>query len=416
MNIKLNNNSKNKIKSKIRICLILLAIMTVTLTPIFAASDTTIEYGNITTKYKILVDGEVYTMPDLIIYDDEYVQYLTNFHTNLTNLSNSSDAINFTENGELSVNNIFLSGIVAEYIPIISEYGIKEQNVDSVILDKQFKTHYLLQYKKANLESYKAQREATEDEELILDLDTIISNYEEDISILENIDLSDITSPKRIFCTMPYLTRNIVNKKVSIDSNTNTVTENFIVDYYLYSIIYRDLRLDSIEYSINSGESMTLDSFSKDIYTYDIALPSTVAKDAVIKTNSKAYMQQLLEINNLTEEYELDLSIQEDEITLENGKGTAIIKVIFDTSKYPTLESTDTLERTYTLNYTVADYLKGDMNGDGKINAQDASIVLDKYKYDNATQEDIKIGDMDNNGKLNATDASQIIDIYKKVN
>ena len=56
---------------------------------------------------------------------------------------------------------------------------------------------------------------------------------------------------------------------------------------------------------------------------------------------------------------------------------------------------------------------KGDLDRNGVITANDASIVLDLYKNGNATKEDILIGDMDNSGTLTANDASMILDIYK---
>lgn len=67
----------------------------------------------------------------------------------------------------------------------------------------------------------------------------------------------------------------------------------------------------------------------------------------------------------------------------------------------------------YTIITVGEDYIKGDINGDKKVNSIDASIILDKYKYDNATEEDLVLADMNNDGKLNAQDASIIFDIYK---
>ncbi len=63
----------------------------------------------------------------------------------------------------------------------------------------------------------------------------------------------------------------------------------------------------------------------------------------------------------------------------------------------------------------VLDYLKGDLDKNGIINGADASIVLDIYNKDIATEESLLIGDMDNNGIINGADASMILDIYNKV-
>lgn len=57
--------------------------------------------------------------------------------------------------------------------------------------------------------------------------------------------------------------------------------------------------------------------------------------------------------------------------------------------------------------------LLGDMDNNGSITANDASIILDKYKNGNITKEDIEIGDMDGNGSLTANDASILLDMFK---
>ena len=55
----------------------------------------------------------------------------------------------------------------------------------------------------------------------------------------------------------------------------------------------------------------------------------------------------------------------------------------------------------------------GDLDGNGIVDANDASIVLDLYKYNNATEEQLDIADIDKNGIIDANDASLILDIYK---
>ena len=63
---------------------------------------------------------------------------------------------------------------------------------------------------------------------------------------------------------------------------------------------------------------------------------------------------------------------------------------------------------------TVGDgILKGDLEGNGIVDANDASIALDLYKYNNATEDDIKVADMDGNDIIDANDASLILDVYK---
>ncbi len=64
-------------------------------------------------------------------------------------------------------------------------------------------------------------------------------------------------------------------------------------------------------------------------------------------------------------------------------------------------------------NIELVDYLKGDVNRDGKINADDVARLIDLYKTSTYTSLDVAVGDMDGNGKLNADDAAKIVDLYK---
>ena len=58
---------------------------------------------------------------------------------------------------------------------------------------------------------------------------------------------------------------------------------------------------------------------------------------------------------------------------------------------------------------------KGDISEDGFINAIDASIVLDRYKNNDATEKDFELADMNNDGMLNSIDAAMILDIFKSL-
>lgn len=57
--------------------------------------------------------------------------------------------------------------------------------------------------------------------------------------------------------------------------------------------------------------------------------------------------------------------------------------------------------------------LKGDLDGNNVVDANDASVALELYKAQNATAEDIAIGDMDNNNLIDANDASLILEYFK---
>lgn len=57
--------------------------------------------------------------------------------------------------------------------------------------------------------------------------------------------------------------------------------------------------------------------------------------------------------------------------------------------------------------------IKGDIDGNGVLTANDAAMLLDIYKNGNATPEQTKLCDMDGNGTLTANDAAIILDMYK---
>ena len=62
------------------------------------------------------------------------------------------------------------------------------------------------------------------------------------------------------------------------------------------------------------------------------------------------------------------------------------------------------------------DYLLGDINEDGKINADDAANAIEIFKTNNQTDENIAKGDMDGNGRVTAEDAALIIEYFKTHN
>lgn len=63
--------------------------------------------------------------------------------------------------------------------------------------------------------------------------------------------------------------------------------------------------------------------------------------------------------------------------------------------------------------YGNLDCIKGDLDQNNVVDANDASVALELYKSQNATAEDISIGDMDDNQLIDANDASLILEYYK---
>lgn len=123
------------------------------------------------------------------------------------------------------------------------------------------------------------------------------------------------------------------------------------------------------------------------------------------------------------------------DLSIENGKNYKLLIKINDNnatiSKYITysdevfisqgIDATMSLESinniaNVSFNITPKKQISGDMDNNGVITANDASIILDKYKNGNATEKDIEVGDMDGNGTLTANDASILLDIFKNNN
>ena len=57
--------------------------------------------------------------------------------------------------------------------------------------------------------------------------------------------------------------------------------------------------------------------------------------------------------------------------------------------------------------------ITGDLNRDGKVNAEDAAIAIELFKTQDATFEDLMIGDMNEDDTINAEDAALIIEYFK---
>ena len=154
-------------------------------------------------------------------------------------------------------------------------------------------------------------------------------------------------------------------------------------------------------------------------YTVNVIAPlkSVSLPDKLTMVKSTDYTFNLkTEPAVTTDEYEVTWSsLEEDIVSIDSETGVAtahetgeaeIIAKVTDKTTGASYEARTTV--------TVVDYIKGDMNRDGTVNAIDAAIVLDRYTNKNANELDIAIGDMDGKGDLNSTDASMIIDIYTK--
>ena len=401
---------KNKFKvisAYIMICIIGLSSV------LYAKTTSTYNY-ELYTKYKIVTDGQTVTVPTSTTFSDDYSVDLTQYHSTLTKLANSSSKIEFTDSN-LSFDGVFVTTFFDEYKALVDLTGQAKASPDYELLKKYDLVKHFLPTKQSNLVNYKNEKAAegtTEDRIKILDL--LISNYEEDIAELTTLktEVDALESRQPVLLGVPYLV-----KRVSTTQKANATTQQLIeentIKYYLYTTIYRDLRLDELKYSVNSGTNVAVANFSEDTYTYDITLPATTPKDAKITTTSALSMVSTIESSDY-KGTDLGLSIKEADITLNNGKGTAKVLVTFDISNYKQNDDyTSNITREYTVNFTVEEYKKGDINRDGLVDSADAAIALNLYKYNNATEDNLLMGDMDENGMIDSADAAIILNIFK---
>ena len=396
-------------KNKLRF--VILAVMVFAFSAnIFAATDVNYSF-NVLEKYKIVLDNQTYTVPSTIEYSDGNVQDITPLHETLTQFSSQSKNLDFNSNKQLSFSGVFLPSITGEYATVFSSVASKNDSINMEHLKRLFQKNYMLNYRIEKYNAANRQKMETEDKDELERLDFMISNYEEDINAFRELNISDIPQSKEFVCAVPFLARG-TNATLSVDMANKKITEDMDVTYYIFSIVYRDLRLENLEYNVNSSQEYTrVPDFDMDTYTYDVTLPATTPRNAKIETKGTSNMNYVLEQNN--EKYDVGISVQNATVNLVNGVGTAKVKVVLDISDFKNNDDySSNIEREYTINFKVSDYLKGDVNKDGYINSLDAAYVLDRYTNKDATDEDIALGDMDNKGDLNATDAAAIIDLY----
>lgn len=401
------SNKFKIISAYIMICIIGLSSV------LYAKTTSTYDY-ELYTKYKIVTDGQSVTVPTSTTFLDDYSVDLTQYHSTLTKLANSSNKIEFVDS-KLSFSGVFVTTFFDEYKAIVNLTGEAKTTPDYELLKKYDLVKHFLPNKQSSLVKYKNEKnaEGTAADRIKI-LDTLIANYEEDIEELTALktQVNALESRQSVLVGVPYLVKRVSTKQ-QVNATQQTVKEENTIKYYLYTTIYRDLRLDELKYSVNSGASTAVTNFNEDTYTYDVTLPVTTPRDAKIKTTSALSMMSTIDASDY-KGTDLGLSVKEADITLNNGKGTAKVVVTFDISKYkPNDDYTSNITREYTINFKVADYKKGDINRDGLVDSADAAIALNIYKYNNATEDNILMGDMDDNGMIDSADAAIILNVFK---
>lgn len=405
-------------KTKIIIVLVVLTIVSIIGTTVNAA--TILNYESLTygdAIYKILVDGQSYTIPQTVTYDDGYTLDLTKFKERVSQMS--INALTYRNNGEITYNGGLYNAIIdGEYIVFFKDNAAINNNLTDQIVKHGFERFQLLPDRIKKKETYEARIENENPQGDILDQYNFrISTYAEDIAIFEQIEAD--TSKKPVLATLPYL--GLATKTTeTLNFDEQRITMKIELGYYPYAIICRDLRLDSITYSINGQAYTAVPSFNKDTYTYTIKLPDNTPSNATITTKSEGYMQKLMDQNSSLKDIDSGLVITEANTSLSNGMATVRVTNTFDvTGTYgsmidKTLSSNP--NRTYTIKFTKFNFLKGDIDRNGVVDANDASLALEKYKINEWSQDDLKYGDMDENGLIDANDASLILEVYKTNN
>ena len=143
-----------------------------------------------------------------------------------------------------------------------------------------------------------------------------------------------------------------------------------------------------------------------------VSLPSALT---MVKSTEREF-KITTEPEITTDEYEVEWSsLEEDTVSIDSKTGLATAHKTGETDIIANVTNKTTgASYQATTTVTVVDYIKGDMDRNGTVNAVDAAIVLDRFVNKDATELDIAIGDMDGKGDLNATDASMIVDLFTK--
>ena len=369
-------------KTKIIIALVVLTIVSIIGTTVNAA--TILNYESLTygdAIYKILVDGQSYTIPQTVTYDDGYTLDLTKFKERVSQMS--INALTYRNNEEITYNGGLYNAIIdGEYVVFFKDNAAINNNLTDQIVKNGFERFQLLPDRIKKKETYETRIENENPQGDILDQYNFrISTYAEDIAIFEQIEADP--SKKPVLATLPYL--GLATKTTeTLNFDEQRITMKINLGYYAYALVCRDLRLDSITYSINGQAYTAVPSFNKDTYTYTIKLPDNTPSNATITTKSEGYMQKLMDQNSSLKDIDSGLVITEANTSLRNGMATVRVTNTFDVvGTYGSMidkSLSSNPSRTYTIKFTKYNFLKGDIDRNGVVDANDASVALELFK------------------------------------
>lgn len=402
-------------KNKLKVIAAAVGIAAISMPSIYAAStiNYTFNYGQ---EYRIMLDGDTYTVPNTVTYSDNKTQDTARFKQYLQTLANNASGLISFENNTLKFNGgISTAHITNETVPLVNlNTGIYNTAISTNDLKNYFEYYMLKDKRQSQYEEYTKKLETATEELDKFECRVKISDFAQDVERMSKI-VAPVTSTTLYGC-VPYLHESY-GITDTIPKGTENVISTIPVNYYLDAIILRDMRLARIEYSINSGNYTTVPKFDADTYTYTIKLPESVPNDATIKTKASGIMELTMKNNNMSGYENMGLTISSPEVKLKNGMATAKVRVTFDVSKYPDSATYKTNPvREYTVVFNKNDYLKGDLDRNGVVNSNDAAIALDLYNGRKMENGDLEIGDMDDNGVINSNDAAMILDVYNSGN
>ena len=142
------------------------------------------------------------------------------------------------------------------------------------------------------------------------------------------------------------------------------------------------------------------------------------------KANGKDYIRLLEILNGTYKRYEMGDVNRDGKLTQEDADDIMKYytgKISFDDEQkilgdVDGDEKINARDAKLVLQQIVANTPKGDLDYNGVVDANDASVALELYKSQTATSADIAVGDLDNNDLIDANDASLILELYKTNN
>lgn len=269
-------------------------------------------------------------------------------------------------------------------------YLLENKNFDKVIGEKTIKISYTGSYNTSDEQYVKNKAESIDFSGLISEYDMTIDPTEEiyeekakefanKIKERINDNSMDVLATYGSFGGGGYGDIGVVGSHVNLFKN-NILYQTIVVNDFMVNTVYVP---DSVE------------DTDKAYIDYALPIITEFYKENYTVTN----------VEKTTDEYIID----DDFVVLKNNG--EFYKVNFNESDE---EGNKCWSRIIIKKkVSVPEIIEGDLDGNNIINANDAAIALDLYKYGNVTPEQLKAADMDENGIINANDAALILDIYK---